>query len=104
MSALGDIRYLAAVTRFDKSFASGRLAQFIQKPTMIHLDLLKNLVRYLRGTAQFELTYQNSSNIPIYSFSDSDYAESHDRHSISVSIHMSYGDPQSIGYEKINLQ
>ena len=94
MSCIGDVRYLADGTRFDISFAVAKLAQFVTTPTKTHFNLLTHLVRYLTATPNFGIKFTTSTNNAILqTYSDSDYAESKDRRSISGAVHLAYGSP-----------
>lgn len=50
MSAVGNIRYLADVTRYEIEFASNSLARWIKNPKKKYFELLKHLLIYLKVT------------------------------------------------------
>jgi hypothetical protein len=57
LSALGAILYLATMTRPDISYAVGYLGRFSSNPGPKHWAALKHLLRYLKGSMDYKLTY-----------------------------------------------
>lgn len=80
------MRSLADYTRLDISFAVSRLASAMRAPTQRHWTLVKNPLRYLKGTIHFGIVYpgtqkQTSQTLskeakyaPLKSYPDSDFA------------------------------
>ena len=54
---LGCIRYLVSCTRPDICFAAGFLSRFMANPRPKHWIALKRLLRYLKHTQHYALTY-----------------------------------------------
>ena len=54
---LGCIRYLVSCTRLDICFAAGFLSRFMANPGPKHWIALKRLLRYLKHTQHYALTY-----------------------------------------------
>ena len=76
-STVGALQYLA-LTRPDIAFSVNKLSQFMHKPTTLHWQSVKRLLRYLKHTIQFGIQiYRNSGN-SIHAFSDADWAGSRD--------------------------
>uniref|UniRef100_A0A2N9HBX8 Reverse transcriptase Ty1/copia-type domain-containing protein n=1 Tax=Fagus sylvatica TaxID=28930 RepID=A0A2N9HBX8_FAGSY len=76
-STVGALQYLA-LTRPDIAFSVNKLSQFMHKPTTLHWQSVKRLLRYLKHTIQFGIQiYRNSGN-SIHAFSDADWAGSKD--------------------------
>ncbi len=73
-SALGSLLYLACGTRPDIAYATSILSQFASKPKDIHLNALKRLIGYLKGSTEHGLVYTASEDREIVVHSDSDYA------------------------------
>lgn len=73
-SIVGGLRYLTH-TRPDISYAVGMVSRFMEKPTDVHLQAVKRILRYVKGTIDFGLTYArgNEENI-ITGYSDSNLA------------------------------
>jgi hypothetical protein len=53
---LGSLQYAPVRTRLDVSIALSILGSAHAQPTEVHLETLKNIVRYLKGTIQLRLT------------------------------------------------
>ncbi|PKU84004.1 Retrovirus-related Pol polyprotein from transposon TNT 1-94 [Dendrobium catenatum] len=69
---VGSLQYLT-ITRPDMSFAVNFLCQHMHKPHVFHFQLLKRVLRYLRGTLQLGLPIL-SSPLELQAYSDSDWA------------------------------
>uniref|UniRef100_A0A2N9GUI4 Uncharacterized protein n=1 Tax=Fagus sylvatica TaxID=28930 RepID=A0A2N9GUI4_FAGSY len=76
-STVGALQYLG-LTRPDIAFPVNKLSQFMQKPTLLHWQSVKRLLRYLKQTIHFGLHISRSSAPLIQAFSDADWAGSHD--------------------------
>ncbi|KAI3739728.1 hypothetical protein L2E82_30139 [Cichorium intybus] len=73
-SLVGGLRYLTH-TRPDISFAVGIVSRFMEKPMMKHLQAVKAILRYVKGTLDFGLTYvKGEKEVKIVGFTDSDLA------------------------------
>ena len=73
-SAIGSLLYLAGATRPDISYAVHKLAQYCSSPTTEHWNLVKRVLRYVKGTVGLGLLYQRQDNSLLEVYSDSDYA------------------------------
>ena len=84
-SAIGSLMYLAVSTRPDISYALGNLAKFSSKPSKKHWSTIKRVLRYLKGTVEHGILYnQNSSGECVGYYSDADWAgDINDRKSTS---------------------
>jgi len=71
---IGSLLYAMVVSRPDISFAVTKLAQFSSNPSPLHYNLAKHVLRYLKGTAAYQLTYDGGSGMGLIGFSDSDWA------------------------------
>jgi hypothetical protein len=76
-STVGALQYLTH-TRPDISFAVNYLSQFLQKPTDIHWNSVKRILRYLRGTTNHGLHIRYSERLELHGYSDADWASSPD--------------------------
>ena len=73
-SLVGGLRYLVH-TRPDIAFSVGIVSRFMEKPTTMHLNAAKRILRYIKGTLNFGLVYsKNSGNNVLTGYSDSDLA------------------------------
>jgi hypothetical protein len=59
---IGSVLYLLNNTRPDTSYAIGQLARFMSKPAVIHLQMCKQLLRYLAGIIEVGITYSSRRN------------------------------------------
>ena len=71
-SIVGCLRYLLN-TRPDLSYVVGMASRYMERPTTMHYKVVKQILRYLRGTIHFGLTYTNGpKEFNIFGYSDSD--------------------------------
>ena len=87
-SAVGAIMYAMLGTRPDIAFAVTALSQFNSNPGQAHWIAVKHVMRYLRGTVDYQLTYGASGTTAIspvvYGYSDSDWgSNTDDRRSVT---------------------
>jgi hypothetical protein len=75
LAAVGALMYLATSTRPDIAYTVGCLARFNSNPGIIHWHAVKHLLRYLKGTADYSITYapDPSSSELFSTFSDADH-------------------------------
>ncbi|XP_055835114.1 uncharacterized mitochondrial protein AtMg00810-like [Solanum dulcamara] len=74
---VGSLIYLT-LTRPDISFRVGVVSRFMQKPKKPHLEALKRMLRYMKGTIDYELFYMKGDPFKINEYCDADYASEHD--------------------------
>ncbi|KAJ9560140.1 hypothetical protein OSB04_005300 [Centaurea solstitialis] len=81
-SIIGGLRYLTH-TRPDISYAVGIVSRFMERPTLKHMQAVKRILRYVRGTVDYGLIYvQEHKGDAIIGFSDSNHArDAEDRRS-----------------------
>ena len=80
---VGSLIYLTSCTRPDLCFIVSTLSQYLSKPTYAHLNLCKNVLRYLKGTLDYGLTFKPIGQIKIVGYSDASWANAENRKSIS---------------------
>ncbi|MGH9652091.1 MAG: reverse transcriptase domain-containing protein [Bryobacteraceae bacterium] len=85
---IGGLLYLVTGTRPDLAFAVQKLAQYASKPNESCWDAVKRVLRYVRGTTDFGITYTGSGGqhqpAPLSGYCDADWAEDRrDRRSVS---------------------
>ncbi|XP_050889290.1 secreted RxLR effector protein 161-like [Lathyrus oleraceus] len=69
---VGSLMYLTS-TRPDLMFATSLISRYMSKPTKLHLQIAKRILRYLKGTMGFGIFYKkDGQNLEAYT--DSDYA------------------------------
>ena len=72
---IGSLMYLTN-TRPDICFAVNTLSQYLVQPRRVHLVAAKHVMRYLKGTIDFGLYYDNSHEYRLYGYTDADWAGS----------------------------
>lgn len=72
--AVGSLFYLAVATRPDIAKTVGVLARFTKNPGMQHWKAVKHLLRYIKGTLDYKLTYAPTSGSELFtSYVDADH-------------------------------
>ncbi|GKD40257.1 hypothetical protein Tco_1260464 [Tanacetum coccineum] len=85
---IGTLLYLTA-NRPDLQFAICMCARHQARPTKKHLNAIKRIFRYLKGTAHRGLWYPKDSSIALTAFADTDHAGCQDtRRSTSGSMQL----------------
>jgi len=86
-ATIGSLLYAAIAMRPDISYAVTQLVQFSANPSTIHWNAVKYLFKYLQGTKDLGITYDNvggKGRILATGFSDADWAtNTSDQKSIS---------------------
>ncbi|GJU24709.1 reverse transcriptase domain-containing protein [Tanacetum coccineum] len=83
---IGTLLYLTA-SRPDLQFAICMCARYQARPTKKHLNVVKRIFQYLKGTVNRGLWYPKDSSIALIAFADADHAGCQDtRHSTSGSM------------------
>ena len=81
---VGSLIYLMTGTRPDICYVVTKLSQFMSNPTQAHLNLVKSVLRYLKGTINEGIVYLKINEpVQLVGYSDSDWGSSNDRKSIS---------------------
>ncbi|KAL4383800.1 hypothetical protein GQ457_15G014360 [Hibiscus cannabinus] len=73
-SLVGSLRYLTC-TRPDILFAVGVVSRYMEAPTSTHMKAAIRILRYLKGTIDFGLSYSSSHDFQFMGFCDSDLPE-----------------------------
>ena len=96
-SIVGSLLYVAIATRPDIAQAVGVVSKFNSKPSQTHLSAAKRILRYLRGTSDLVLKFQQSEKgCCLVGYSDADWAGDHDdRHSTTGNLFQLAGGPIS---------
>ncbi|GKD52554.1 hypothetical protein Tco_1281530 [Tanacetum coccineum] len=85
---IGTLLYLTA-SRPDLQFAICMYARYQARPTEKHLNAVKRIFRYLKGTVHRGLWYPKDSSFALTAFADADHAGCQDtRPSTSGSIQL----------------
>ena len=73
-STVGSLIYAQVCTRPDIAYIVGVLGRYLSNPGMDHWKAAKRVMRYLKRTRGYMLTYRRSDQLEIIGFSDSDFA------------------------------
>ena len=73
-SAVGSLMYAQVCTRPDIAFVVGLLGRYLSNPGMDHWNVVKRVLRYLKGTKDYMLTYRKVENLELIGYTDSDFA------------------------------
>ncbi|KAL4301915.1 hypothetical protein GQ457_10G014520 [Hibiscus cannabinus] len=73
-SVVGSLMYAQVCTRPDIAFAVGMLGRYQSNPGIDHWRAAKKVLRYLKGTKEYMLTYKRSDHLEVVGYSDSDFA------------------------------
>jgi len=95
---IGELQWVANVTRPDIAYAVNRLATYTANPSLQHVGALKRILRYLAGTKNLGITYsknldhdQLSTLNLFYGYADAAYANSDDLKSTSGYVFLASG-------------
>jgi len=92
---VGALQYLN-LTRHELSFAINKLAQFMHKPTSLHFQHLKRLLRYLKATINFGILLMKTHALTLQAYTDVDWGgNTDDRTSTSAYLIYLGGNPIS---------
>ena len=70
---VGSLIYLMTATRPDISWIVSKLSQFLEKPGPQHVTAAKRVLRYLKATKNYSLTFKPTDN-QLIGYTDSDWA------------------------------
>ena len=84
--------YAATSTRPDIAFAVSILSQFMKNPGQTHWEAVKDVMRYLKGTADLKLTLGGKDR-GLEAYVDADWASQSHRHSMSGYTVLLHGAP-----------
>jgi len=73
-STVGSLMYAQVCTRPDIAYIVGVLSRYLSNPGMDHWKAAKRVMRYLKRTRGYMLTYRRSDQLEITGFFDSDFA------------------------------
>lgn len=70
---VGSLMYITT-TRPDLTFMVSLIARFMAKPTEMHNQVVKRVLKYLKGTNNYGILYKRGGVEELVGFTDSDYA------------------------------
>ncbi|GJR47899.1 ribonuclease H-like domain, reverse transcriptase, RNA-dependent DNA polymerase [Tanacetum coccineum] len=71
-SLIGCLRYMLHI-RPDLSYSVGLLSRFMQEPREQHMKAIRQVLRYVKGTKDYGITYKHNRGNKLQGFSDSSY-------------------------------
>nr|XP_017179568.1 uncharacterized protein LOC108169864 [Malus domestica] len=71
---VGKLIYLT-ITRLDITYAVEIISQFMHSPTVDHLNVVKRILRYLKGSIGKGILMQNNQSTSISGYTDADWAD-----------------------------
>jgi len=70
---VGSLIYLA-LTRPDISYPVGVVSRYMSNPNKPHLDAVKQILRYVKGTINFGILYKETKDCQVMGYCNADYA------------------------------
>lgn len=64
--AVGNLMYLQVVTRPDIAFVINVASRALENPTKAYWQLVKRILRYMKGMSDFGLLYKTSGQFKIF--------------------------------------
>lgn len=74
---VGGLIYLT-ITRPDISFAVGVMSRYMQSPKKPHLEVVRRILRYIKGTLGYGIMYKKGGDCKLVGYCDADYAGDYD--------------------------
>ena len=96
--AVGNLMYLQVVTRPDIAYAINIASRALEKPTESHWQLVKRIMRYVKGTEDVGLLYKTSGELKV--FSDADFAGDKTTRKSTSGILCKFGDAAVVWQSK----
>ncbi|GKD54334.1 putative zinc finger, CCHC-type containing protein, partial [Tanacetum coccineum] len=69
---VGALQYLT-ITRPDLSYAVNQVSEFRHPPTQDHFQAVKRILRYVKGTLSYGLSFDHSPKPSLVGYSDADW-------------------------------
>ena len=75
----GTLMHLSIQTRPDITYAVNKLGQFLSNPTPTHWNVLKRVLKYVKGTPEVGITYRGpEATLELLSWTDSSWGDNLD--------------------------
>ena len=95
-SMVGSLLYAVMATRPDIAQAVSAVSKFNANPDVAHLTAVKRIFRYLKGTVNLALKYEQSDSGALIGYADADWAgDQDDRRPTTGNIFLQSGGPVS---------
>lgn len=76
---IGSLLYVAQITRPDIAFCVNNVSRFNSKHSEEHWDAALHILRYLKGTSNYVLSFNKNEKRDVHAYSDADYASETDK-------------------------
>jgi len=73
-SIVGKLIFASNTVRFDISYAVSTLSRYLREPTENQLRAAKRVLRYLKDTSDFGITYKSGTELKLDGYSNTDWA------------------------------
>ena len=83
--------YVMAMTQPDLAYAIGVVSQYMLNPRRKHREVVKHMLRHLRGTKDAWLTFETNNSTEVEGYTDSDYAGNTDNRKSTSGYVFTYG-------------
>ena len=70
---VGALQYLT-LTRPDLSYSVNNASQFMHAPIVVHLKMVRRILRYVKGTIDIDLHFTSNTTLDLCAFSNADWA------------------------------
>lgn len=70
---IGSLMYLAVGTRPDIAFSVGNVSRYMENPKLPHVTAAKRILKYIKGTFNYGIMYQNQAHTKMIGYSDADF-------------------------------
>ena len=70
---VSSLMYLTA-TRPDLAFVVSLISRFMERPTELHQQAVKRVLRYIKGTTELGISYQRGEEEKLAAYTDNNYA------------------------------
>ncbi|XP_057540751.1 uncharacterized mitochondrial protein AtMg00810-like [Amaranthus tricolor] len=79
------------LTRPDIAYAVGVVSRHMQNPKKPHLEAVKRILRYVKGTLDYGILYQKGGECQVVGYCDADYAGDYDTRRSTIGFVFSIG-------------
>ena len=90
-SAVGSIMYAMVATRPDLAYVVGVVSRYMSNPGRKHWEVVKHILRYLRGTKDTQLTFGLANPIEVEGYTDSGHVRNTDNQKSTSHCVFTYG-------------
>lgn len=66
------------LTKLDISYAASVMSRYMKSPKKSHLERVQQILRYVKGTLEYDIFYKKSENCTLIGYHDVDFARDHD--------------------------